>query len=140
MSGGPAPYLTEGMTQNTHNTQNTEAAAARLTLVTGGTGKTGRRVAARLTERGLPVCVGSRGGEIPFVWEDPATWDAALEGVGAVYLCYYPDLAFPGAAEAVGAFAERAVARARAGWCCSPGGARRAPGSPRTRCATAAPT
>lgn len=111
MSGGPAPYLTEGMTQNTHNTQNTGAAAARLTLVTGGTGKTGRRVAARLTERGLPVRVGSRGGEIPFVWEDPATWDAALEGVGAVYLCYYPDLAFPGAAEAVGAFAERAVAR-----------------------------
>ncbi|MET4927443.1 NmrA family transcriptional regulator [Streptomyces sp. PSRA5] len=99
------------MTQNTHNTRNTPAAAARPTLVTGGTGKTGRRVAARLTERGLPVRIASRGGEIPFVWEEPDTWDAALEGVGAVYLCYYPDLAFPGAAEAVGAFAERAVAK-----------------------------
>ncbi|MFC8080752.1 NmrA family transcriptional regulator [Streptomyces sp. NPDC057307] len=99
------------MTQNTHNTENTRAAAPRLTLVTGGTGKTGRRVAARLTERGLPVRIGSRGSEIPFVWEEPDTWDAALEGVGAVYLCYYPDLAFPGAAEAVGAFARRAVDR-----------------------------
>ncbi|MEV0780569.1 NmrA family NAD(P)-binding protein [Streptomyces sp. NPDC050428] len=99
------------MTQNTHNTENTQPAAAPLTLVTGGTGKTGRRVAARLTERGLPVRTASRGSEIPFVWEEPDTWDAALEGVGAVYLCYYPDLAFPGAAEAVGAFAERAVAQ-----------------------------
>lgn len=99
------------MTQNTHNTENTRAAAPRLTLVTGGTGKTGRRVAARLTERGLPVRIGSRGSEIPFVWEEPDTWDAALEGVGAVYLCYYPDLAFPGAAEAVGAFARGAVDR-----------------------------
>ncbi|MGX2998539.1 NmrA family NAD(P)-binding protein [Streptomyces sp. JNUCC 64] len=85
--------------------------APRTTLVLGGTGKTGRRVARRLTERGLPVRVGSRSARTPFVWESPATWDAALDGVGAVYLAYYPDLGFPGATEAVGAFAEAAVAR-----------------------------
>lgn len=111
MFRGPAPYLTRRMTQNTDNSENTPAADARTTLVTGGTGKTGRRVAARLAERGLPVRIASRSSEIPFVWEEPGTWDAALEGVGAVYLSYYPDLAFPGAAEAVGAFAERAVAK-----------------------------
>lgn len=109
MSGRPDPYLTQGMTPNTHTTENMPA-TARTTLVTGGTGKTGRRVAARLTERGLPVRTASRGSEIPFVWEEPDTWDAALGGVGAVYISYYPDLAFPGAAETVGAFAERAVA------------------------------
>nr|WTB29303.1 NmrA family NAD(P)-binding protein [Streptomyces sp. NBC_00830] len=81
----------------------------KTTLVIGGTGKTGRRVAERLTARGLPVRVGSRSGEPPFVWEDPSTWEAALEGVGAVYVTYYPDLAFPGAAEAVGAFSKVAV-------------------------------
>lgn len=75
----------------------------------GGTGKTGRRVAERLTAQGLPVRVGSRSGEPPFVWEDPDTWEAAVDGVGAVYVTYYPDLGFPGAAEAVGAFSELAV-------------------------------
>ena len=78
-------------------------------LVLGGTGKTGRRVAERLTARGVPVRVGSRSGEPPFDWEDPATWAPALEGVGAVYLSYYPDLAVPGATEAVRSFADLAV-------------------------------
>lgn len=81
------------------------------TLIVGGTGKTGRRVAARLASRGLPVRVGSRSGTPPFVWEEPATWGPALEGVGAVYLTYHPDLALPGAAEAVGAFSRVAVER-----------------------------
>ncbi|SCK44340.1 MULTISPECIES: NmrA family NAD(P)-binding protein [unclassified Streptomyces] len=87
------------------------ADADRVTLVVGGTGKTGRRVAERLTARGLPVRIGSRSGRPPFVWESPRTWDAALDGVGAVYLTYYPDLGIPGAAEAVGAFARTAAAR-----------------------------
>ncbi|MFF4829094.1 NmrA family NAD(P)-binding protein [Streptomyces sp. NPDC001312] len=82
-----------------------------MILVIGGTGKTGRRVAERLTAQGLPVRVGSRSGEPPFVWEDPGTWEAALDGVLAVYVTYYPDLAFPGAAETVGAFARTAVAK-----------------------------
>ncbi|UGY94398.1 NmrA family NAD(P)-binding protein [Streptomyces gobiensis] len=95
----------------TQNTQSTKAAHTKTTLVIGGTGKTGRRVAERLTERGLPVRVGSRSGEPSFVWEDPATWEAALDGVGAVYITYYPDLAFPGAAETVGEFSRFAVGK-----------------------------
>ena len=79
------------------------------TLVLGGTGKTGRRVAERLTARGLPVRIGSRSGAPPFDWEDRSTWAPALDGAGAVYLSYYPDLAVPGAVEAAGAFAELAV-------------------------------
>jgi uncharacterized protein YbjT (DUF2867 family) len=82
----------------------------KMTLVIGGTGKTGRRVAERLTARGLPVRIGSRSSQPPFDWEDQATWAPALDGVGAVYVSYYPDLAAPGAVEAVGSFAEVAVA------------------------------
>ena len=80
------------------------------TLVTGGTGKTGRRVAQRLGALGHPVRIGSRAGEQPFDWDDPGTWDPVLDHVDAAYLVYYPDLAFPGAAETLAAFASRAVA------------------------------
>jgi uncharacterized protein YbjT (DUF2867 family) len=79
------------------------------TLVLGGTGKTGRRVVERLTARGLPVRIGSRSGEPPFEWEDEATWAPALRGVESVYVTYYPDLAFPGAADKVRSFAGVAV-------------------------------
>jgi uncharacterized protein YbjT (DUF2867 family) len=79
------------------------------TLVLGGTGKTGRRVVERLTARGVPVRVGSRSGEPPFDWEDRSTWAPALQGVGSVYVSYYPDIAVPGAVETVGSFAELAV-------------------------------
>ncbi|MER8682950.1 NmrA family transcriptional regulator [Mesorhizobium sp. M1405] len=79
------------------------------TLILGGTGKTGRRPAERLTARGLPVQIGSRWGTPPFDWENNTTWEPALDGVGAVYISYYPDLAVPGAAETVGAFANLAV-------------------------------
>jgi uncharacterized protein YbjT (DUF2867 family) len=78
-------------------------------LVTGATGKTGRRVAARLRAAGVPVREGSRRADPPFDWEDRSTWDAALRGVGAAYLTYFPDLAVPGAAETVGELAGRAV-------------------------------
>jgi uncharacterized protein YbjT (DUF2867 family) len=79
------------------------------TLVLGGTGKTGRRVAERLAERGLLVRIGSRSAEPPFDWEKPDTWATALEGVSAAYVSYYPDLAIPGAPEAVRSFTELAV-------------------------------
>ena len=79
------------------------------TLVLGGTGKTGRRVVERLEARGLPVRVGSRFGEPPFDWDDPDTWTPALEGIGSVYLSYYPDLALPGAVDATRSFADLAV-------------------------------
>jgi uncharacterized protein YbjT (DUF2867 family) len=80
-------------------------------LVLGANGKTRRRVAERLRERGLPVRPGSRSGDPPFDWERPETWGPALEGVGAAYVSYVPDLAAPGAVEAVGSFAEQAVRR-----------------------------
>lgn len=81
----------------------------RNVLVTGGTGMTGRRVTRLLREHGADVRVGSRSGRPRFDWHEPATWDAVLEGVASVYLCYHPDLAFPGADEAVAAFASRAA-------------------------------
>lgn len=81
------------------------------TLVLGGTGKTGRRVAERLEARGLPVRIGSRTGETPFEWNDPETWAPLLVGIDSVYVTYQPDLAFPGAAETVGAFARLAVSK-----------------------------
>jgi uncharacterized protein YbjT (DUF2867 family) len=81
----------------------------RPVLVTGGTGKSGRRVAVRLRAAGRPVRIGSRTGEPRFDWHDRATWPAALDGAGAVYLAYAPDLSFSGAAGLVGELARAAV-------------------------------
>jgi uncharacterized protein YbjT (DUF2867 family) len=83
---------------------------AKPILVLGASGKTGRRVTERLTAAGCPVRTASRSGESRFDWEDEATWAPALAGVDAVYITYYPDLAFPGAADTVGTFADLAVA------------------------------
>ncbi|WP_327087973.1 NAD(P)H-binding protein [Nonomuraea sp. NBC_01738] len=74
------------------------------TLVLGATGKTGRRVYEQLTSMGLEVRAGSRSAAIPFDWEDERTWAPVLQGVSAVYLTYYPDLAFPGAVDRIRAF------------------------------------
>jgi uncharacterized protein YbjT (DUF2867 family) len=79
-------------------------------LVLGASGKTGRRVTERLTAAGRPVRAASRSGETRFDWEDEATWAPALADVDAAYITYYPDLAFPGAADTVGSFADLAVA------------------------------
>ena len=81
----------------------------KLALVLGGTGKTGRRVVSRLEQRGFLVRCGSRSGEPPFDWEASKTWGPALDGVGAVYITYYPDLAVPGATEAIEAFCAQAM-------------------------------
>src|SRR5918997_4554260 len=70
-------------------------------LVIGSTGKTGKRVADQLEAHGIPVRHGSRSADIPFDWEEPQTWAAALAGVDKVYITYYPDLAVPGSVEAV---------------------------------------
>jgi uncharacterized protein YbjT (DUF2867 family) len=75
------------------------------TLVVGGTGKTGRRVAAELQRRGVPTRIGSRAARPAFDWDDRATWAPVLDGVRAAYLAFFPDLAVPGAAATVGAFA-----------------------------------
>lgn len=80
-----------------------------LTLVIGGNGKTGRRLVRRLTAADRRVRIGSRAGGVPFAWDDPTTWEPALENVDAAYVSYYPDLAAPGAPAAIGAFAETAL-------------------------------
>ena len=80
----------------------------RPTLVLAATGKTGRRVAERLTARGVPVRPGSRSGKPPFDWDDRATWTPALHGMGAAYVTHYLD-AIPGSAATVGDFANLAV-------------------------------
>jgi uncharacterized protein YbjT (DUF2867 family) len=87
----------------------TEIPQTKPTLVLGGTGKTGRRIVDRLTARGLPVRVGSRSASVPFDWEDESTWAPALQDVRAAYISYFPDIAIPGAREAVCAFAELAL-------------------------------
>jgi uncharacterized protein YbjT (DUF2867 family) len=56
------------------------------TLVLGATGKTGRRVLARLRLAGVPVRGASRSSEVRFDWSEPDGWDAALEGVDAIYV------------------------------------------------------
>ena len=77
-------------------------------LVLGATGKTGSRIANRLEQKGLSVRRGSRSAALPFDWEEPDTWAAALDGVSSVYISYYPDIAVPGAVETVAAFVEQA--------------------------------
>jgi uncharacterized protein YbjT (DUF2867 family) len=80
-------------------------------LLIGGTGKSGRRVSSRLTALGHAVRIGSRSGRPAFDWNaDPDTWIPLFDGVTAAYVTYYPDLAFPGAAESIRAFADRAAA------------------------------
>lgn len=82
--------------------------AAGLTLVTGGTGKTGGRVSRLLADSGVPVRVGSRGAVPSFDWENEAGWSACLTGVQAIYVTYAPDLAMPGASDAIRALAQAA--------------------------------
>lgn len=56
------------------------------TLVLGATGKTGRRIVPRLRLRGVAVRAASRSSATAFDWTDPTGWDAALDGVDAVYV------------------------------------------------------
>ncbi len=79
-------------------------------LVIGATGKTGSRIARILTERSHAVRHGSRRADIPFDWENAETWPAALDGVSAAYVSYFPDLAVPGASEKIEALTRAAKA------------------------------
>ena len=59
----------------------------RRVLVLGATGKTGWRVAGLLSEQGVSVRTAARGGaDIRFDWNNPATFEGALQGVTGVYL------------------------------------------------------
>ncbi len=79
-------------------------------LVTGGTGRTGVRLARRLSDRQVPVRIGTRNSPSPFDWHNPKTWAPALRGVRAAYLCYSPDLAFPGVPALIADFTAAAAA------------------------------
>lgn len=70
-------------------------------LVIGGTGKTGKRIVNLLNQLGHNVRVGSRSGSPAFDWHDPDGWAEAVEGMEAIYITYQPDLAVPGALEAI---------------------------------------
>lgn len=81
---------------------------AQTFLVLGATGKSGRRIVTRLRERGYAVRAGSRRANPAFDWHDESGWDACLEGVYGIYISYAPDLAMPGAGDAIRALVERA--------------------------------
>lgn len=78
------------------------------TLVLGATGKTGRRIVSRLQAKGAPVRIGSRSATPPFDWSNQTGWDVSLKGVDAVYINYAPDLAMPGATDAIAALVDNA--------------------------------
>ncbi len=75
-------------------------------LVLGATGMTGRRVALRLDALGIPVRAASRSSSTVFDWSRPGTWAPAFAGVQSAYVTYQPDLAAPGATEAITALVE----------------------------------
>ena len=70
-------------------------------LVIGGTGKTGRKVVERLLQLNYDPRIGSRNAAIPFDWQDSHNWTAVLEGIDSMYVTFQPDLAIPGALEAI---------------------------------------
>lgn len=78
-------------------------------LVIGATGKTGRRILQRLNDRNIPALGVSFSSTPSFDWKNKATWEAVLNNIGAVYISYYPDLAIPGAVDAVAQFSNLAV-------------------------------
>ncbi len=70
-------------------------------LVIGGTGKTGRKVVQKLEKLGHSVRIGSRSATPGFDWQNPETWAVALQGMEKVYITFQPDLAVPGALQAI---------------------------------------
>ena len=78
-------------------------------LVIGGTGKTGRRVVEGLNKNGQKVTIASRKSFPAFDWNDPASYAKVLAGMNRAYITYYPDLAVPGAKEAIQALTSAAV-------------------------------
>ncbi|AKI01344.1 putative nucleoside-diphosphate sugar epimerase [Hoeflea sp. IMCC20628] len=79
-------------------------------LVIGSTGKTGSRIVKSLRDKGYSVREGSRNSAVPFDWDQPEAWTAALAGVHVAYVSYFPDLAFPGATDKIEALTK--IARA----------------------------
>ncbi|MEM7381277.1 MAG: NmrA family NAD(P)-binding protein [Bacteroidota bacterium] len=78
-------------------------------VVIGGTGKTGRRVVEGLSKQGHQIRVASRKSEPAFDWDKPETYSQALKNMDRAYIVYYPDLAVPGAKDAIKALTEAAL-------------------------------
>jgi len=77
------------------------------TILLGGAGRTGSRIHDRLRRAGRPVSYASR--RTGFDWDDPSTWTPAITSATALYVCYSPDLAFPGVAEKMAALGRAAL-------------------------------
>ncbi len=77
-------------------------------LVIGGTGKTGRKVVERLQKLDQNVRVGSRNATPAFDWKNHSTWSRAMEGIDKMYVTFQPDLAVPGALDAIEALTKQA--------------------------------
>lgn len=70
-------------------------------LIIGGTGKTGRRIVDQLKSKGFEPRIGSRSASPSFDWSNKDSWVSSLEGIERLYISYYPDLAVPGAKDAI---------------------------------------
>lgn len=78
-------------------------------LVIGGTGKTGHRVSKNLSKSGHNVRIVGRKTNPAFDWEKQNTYDAALKDIDRAYIVYYPDLAVPGARDAIRTLTDKAL-------------------------------
>jgi uncharacterized protein YbjT (DUF2867 family) len=87
---------------------NTTSSNKRI-LVIGSNGKTGRRVLQRLNDRGVPAQGATFSGNPKFDWNDDSTWENVLNDIQSVYISYYPDIAIPGAVQAIEQFTQLAV-------------------------------
>ncbi|MBT2588575.1 SDR family oxidoreductase [Arthrobacter sp. ISL-95] len=79
------------------------------TLILGGAGRSGSRILNRLTAASLPARPASR--RTGFDWDERATWAPALHGTTAAYVCFTPDLAFPGVPEKMEALGRLAATK-----------------------------
>lgn len=70
-------------------------------LIVGKNAKTGWRVERRLQTLGYDTRAVSRSTSPAFDWEDRSTWRAAMSGTRAAYITFHPDLAIPGAEQAI---------------------------------------
>ena len=59
----------------------------------------------------MPVRIGARTAAPAFDWNDTATWRKVLNGVQNVFISYAPDIAVPGAPQAVAEFTQQAAAQ-----------------------------
>ncbi len=78
-------------------------------LVIGGTGKTGRLVVENLNGLGHNVRIAGRQTIPAFDWNAPETYDAILKDMDRAYIVYSPDLAVPGAKDAIQTLTEKAL-------------------------------